>query len=65
MMAALADAENDTKVAKYHYQSTIVNQPMNAMARSDYALHLSQQGGQGFIQVSLPLRLLSLLCVWT
>jgi len=50
MMAALADAEKDTALAKFHYQNTIVNQPMNVLARSDYALHLSQQGGQGFIQ---------------
>jgi tetratricopeptide (TPR) repeat protein len=50
MMAALADAEQDPKVAKYHYQTTIVNQPRNVLARSDYALHLSQQGKPGFIQ---------------
>jgi tetratricopeptide (TPR) repeat protein len=50
MMAALADAEQDPKVAKFHYQNTIVNQPRNVLARSDYALHLSQQGKPGFIQ---------------
>ncbi len=43
MMAALADAQEDTKAAKYYYQNTIVNQPMNAAARSDYALHLAAQ----------------------
>ncbi len=50
MMAALADAEEDKAVAKYHYQNTIVNQPMNVSARSDYALHLAKEGKQGFIQ---------------
>ena len=43
MMAALADAENDSKSAKYYYQNTIASQPMNAFARSDYALHLAEQ----------------------
>jgi Tfp pilus assembly protein PilF len=49
MMAALADAEEDPTVAKYHYQNTLVNQPKNTLARSDYALHLSTQGKHGFL----------------
>ena len=50
MMAALADAGKDADSAKKHYQSAIVNNPTNALTRSDYALHLSEQGRAGFRQ---------------
>ena len=57
MMGALAEAEEDPNAAKFYYQNTIVNQPMNSMARSDYALFLADQSkrdpknsGQGFSQ---------------
>lgn len=50
MMASLADAEEDPKSAKFYYQNTILNQPGNSLARSDYALHLSKQNKEGFIQ---------------
>ena len=43
-MGALAVAAGDLDAAKLHFQQTVASSPGDALARSDYALHLHRMG---------------------